>query len=268
MKPFDELNDMHASDKQKQSTYDYVMKHTRKTKTNWKSVSIVVLSCLCMCFFYVCYTFLSTPTTKTSPIVAYVSFDINPSFEMQLDEKNNVMNTIAYNKDGEVILSSVDVIGKYIDDAIDELLKNETYIRYSKDGVLEVSVYTKNDKERSALYQKINEHLGYNLEDTQYHCSNVNQEQYNDAMQHHTSAGKYRVITQILAYDPSYTLEKLKGYSMKELYELLATYIDTSDTGGVEGDITNNTNGNGFGGNRKREGSEDDNGGYGYHHGK
>ena len=268
MKPFDELKDIHASDEQKRATYDYVMKQTRKPRVSWKPISAIALSCLCI-FFYVCYTFLSTPTQTTSSIVAYVSFDINPSFEMQLDADNNVMKTIAYNKDGEAIIASVDVIGKYIDDAIDVLLKNETYIQYLNNGVLEVSIYTKNDKESSSLYQKINKHLGYTLDDTKYHCSKVNEEEYDNAMQHHTSAGKYRIITQIQAFDPSYTLEKLKDYSMKELYDLLGTFADVSNTDGMNGESMNGSNDNGHGGDSEiKGGNQDFNGGNGYHHGK
>ena len=65
----------------------------------------------------------SVPVKKD--VYAYVSVDINPSMEFQLDKNNKIIHTIDYNEEAARILKQKDLTGYTIKEAMDWLLTDK-----------------------------------------------------------------------------------------------------------------------------------------------
>lgn len=69
----------------------------------------------------------------------------------------------------------------------------------------------------------------------QFHCSHLDDDTHQEAQQHHMSAGKYRVIDEILRHDSAKSVEELQKLSMKELYSVLERYDPSAVPEGCHG---------------------------------
>ncbi|MGX8832815.1 anti-sigma-I factor RsgI family protein [Amedibacillus sp. YH-ame6] len=217
-----DLNQLHCSEETKKSTLQYVLNHQRHTTPRYtKSIlasAVVVL--ICMFSFFIPHL-NQEPNTKEA--VAFVSFDINPSLEFQLDTTYQVIQVKAYNQDAQKIIDRIDLKNKSLEDAVRLLLTNPSYDVYLKDGILEVGVYSKNN-DATKLENLVQTYLQSNLSKDNYHCAQVGEQTHEEANRHHTSFGKYRVIEMIQSYDSNYSLEDLTAMSMAQLYTILETY--------------------------------------------
>ncbi|MEI3293189.1 MAG: hypothetical protein V8R63_06945 [Thomasclavelia ramosa] len=72
--------------------------------------------------------------------VAYVSLDINPSLELQLDAKDIVIKVVTYNQEDQRVIDKLTLTGVKLQAAILTLLSDEQYNDYLQNGLLEVSV--------------------------------------------------------------------------------------------------------------------------------
>lgn len=231
-KDFKGLDHIHASEDEKKQTLRYIF-NTKKQKR--KPLRYVFGSVLVFCSCFAIY-FVSKPNQQSPdnnkllnlPVekkaMAYVTMDINPSFELAVDNKQRVLNYKSYNTDAQTILDSINIKNQPINEAINLLLNNETYSSYFNNGFLEVSVYAQEKAMQDQLETSLNQYLNTHLTNDQYHCSQIDGETHAAANTHHTSAGKYRVIEEIIKYDASYSLETLKDKSILELYTLLENY--------------------------------------------
>lgn len=91
------------------------------------------------------YTMLLVP-------VSYVSIDVNPSIELELNRIDRVISAKAYNKDGEKVLDSLSVDGKYYTDAIDILVESREMQPYLEgDAALTITVASESRRRENAL---------------------------------------------------------------------------------------------------------------------
>ncbi len=214
----EELDNMKASQEIKDKTLKYIM--SKQKKKNYIPLSIVlIMSCLIIGFL----TFQNQPMIDPSPI-AYISLDINPSLEIELDSDYKVIKVNTYNEDAKSIVQESEIQGLDVQEAIQVLLKNQEYTTYLEEGILEVGIYSPDKTISSKLENMVNQYIGKQLSREQYHCSQVNQETYKNAGSHHMSSGKYRIIEDILSYTQDYTIANLNDLSIRELYEILGQY--------------------------------------------
>ncbi|MEG0453356.1 MAG: hypothetical protein RR558_09855 [Coprobacillus sp.] len=205
-----DLDNIEASQELKQRTLNTILSHKKKTNQKPLVLGLVIVALL---------IFMFIPTSKESS-VAYISMDINPSFEFEVNEDYKIINIISYNNDGDKIINESHLKGQKLNDALNSLLTNQEYNQYLKTGILEVSVFSLNQK----LSNELQSFMDTVLEQgqvKQYHCSQIDQKTYETANQHHMSGGKYQVIEKILSYNSQYTQEELKNKSMKDLYSIL-----------------------------------------------
>ena len=81
----------------------------------------------------------------------------------------------------------------------------------------------------------INQQLEEVVPQNQFHCSHLDDDTHQEAQQHHMSAGKYRVIDEILRHDSAKSVEELQKLSMKELYSVLERYDPSAVPEGCHG---------------------------------
>ena len=219
---FDEFDGIHASDEIKQKTLHNVMKQrSRKKRTGMTAALTLCVTCLLVVLFQPWRLMEASPAPAPAPTLAvysYVTLDINPSMEWKLDEQQRLQ-----------------LEGKQLDTALQMLLDNEQFSAYMKTGFLEVSVYSENSSVSLDLEQQINQQLEEVVPQNQFHCSHLDDDTHQEAQQHHMSAGKYRVIDEILRHDSAKSVEELQKLSMKELYSVLERYDPSAVPEGCHG---------------------------------
>lgn len=240
---FDEFDGIHASDEIKQKTLHNVIKQkNRKKKTGTAAALAFSALCFLILLFQPWKLMEGSPEAAPSPapaVYSYVTLDINPSMEWKLDEQQKVVSITAYNRDADNILKELKLEGKQLDSALELLLNNEKFSSYMKKGFLEVSVYSENSSVSLELEQQINRYLEQSMPQNQFHCSHLDEETHHEAQQHHMSAGKYRVIDEILLHDTAKSIEELQKLSMKQLYAILERYDPSAVPEGCHGKQVN-----------------------------
>ena len=213
--PLKELDQIYASEEIKKQTLNYVIncKH-------YSNLLLLVPLCVCVLLFGI---FIFPKDGKIVP-VAYVSLDINPSLELQLDAKDIVIKVVTYNQEDQRVIDKLTLTGVKLQAAILTLLSDEQYNDYLQNGLLEVSVFANNQSLSSNLEITLNNLLSKQLGTNRYHCSQVDQETHHNASSHHMSAGKYQIIETIMSYTSQYSFAELNQFSVQELYNILAIF--------------------------------------------
>lgn len=205
-----ELDSIKASNKTKQNTLNVILAHKQKNKHK-PVITILIVTCVLL------FTFISFPAQSTS---AFVTMDINPSFEIEINNQYEIINIISYNNDGNQIMNQENLKGKHFNEALTTLLSNQDYEQYLYDGILEVSIFSLDKRLSYELEDYINKQLKQK-QVKQYNCSQVDEVTHKNANQSHMSAGKLQVINKILSYTSEYNQNDLRNKTMKELYNLL-----------------------------------------------
>lgn len=149
--------------------------------------------------------------TETS----YISIDVNPSIELCLNKFDRVINVCAYNDDGQKVVDSLNIKNKPYKEAIEILLKNETFLNYlGDDADLTFTVVSDKEEEIMTGIEQCSSHLKNSRE---IHCSN--QETLHTAHEHNCSVGKYTAYQELAQYDETITIEDCKDMTMHEIHE-------------------------------------------------
>lgn len=250
MKPLHDLDQIKADEALKKRTLHAVM--NKKTKKKSYAIPSIVgaLTCLVLALVLQFIPSEDKELLVSNDVYAYVSVDINPSMEFQLDKNNKVVNIISYNDDAQLILDQEDFKGLTIQETISSLLANDMIKDYMNSGYMQVSVYSDDKNHSLALEKELDISLSKELSQSQYGCSCVSSEDHQAASNHHMSFGKYQAIELILEIDDKYSLEELNNMSMydiKEIYESLSG----------ESFPENQRNGHGNGGNHHGRGNHE-----------
>lgn len=169
-------------------------------------------------------------------LTGYVAVDINPSVEFITDADGIVTDVRAVNYDGEVVIADMALEGKSIDVAVELLTETAEDTGYLNEQNTDVSITVaadstgaeekltelaekgvkkasniaeiKADKIKAELEGKVNEFKGRNREKF-------------DKL----SVAKLKIIYSIMEYDETFTVEEGVKMEMKDLIDLLRTYI-------------------------------------------
>jgi hypothetical protein len=156
----------------------------------------------------------ATGTSLTTQ--AIVGIDINPSLELTVGEDGAVTDARAVNADAKAVLEGVDVMGMSYDEALAELFASEELQPYLTDqSLVEIDVLTDNDELASQLMSESSSEL--DSLSCEGNCMRANEEDYNAAKQAGMGMGRYRAACELIAADPSVTLEECSHMSMREL---------------------------------------------------
>lgn len=101
---------------------------------------------LVACFFIVIFvssiSMSSLKIYSNENVYAYVDIDINPSLEVSIDKNNKVLSAKFINEDGKVLLQDLDLKGKTLEVAIDEIInkaRDNGYIKSEIDNYILIS---------------------------------------------------------------------------------------------------------------------------------
>jgi hypothetical protein len=149
---------------------------------------------------------------------AYVDMDVNPSLELVLNRFDRVIDTRAYNNDGEAVLKRANIKHKKFDDAIDFLLDTMIAQGYAQEESLISLTLQANDNEResrmlSVIESTVHEHHG----SAHINAFSVDENVRNAAHHLDLSPAKYLAIQELIEVDPTVTYDSCRGQSIGEI---------------------------------------------------
>lgn len=164
-------------------------------------------------FSWRCYVF--------NKIVTVITMDINPSVEISLNKKNEVVNVKALNDDGEKILDDVkfkgDSLEKVIDDISSKLIE-QNYLA-EEDNYILINVTGKDIK--TEVSNLITTTLKNNNVECNVIIEEVTEEDKEKAKNYGISSSKLSYIEGIIEENEDISFEELKDKSIKEINAII-----------------------------------------------
>ncbi|TVY09717.1 anti-sigma factor domain-containing protein [Paenibacillus cremeus] len=197
---------------------------------NWRSPSVAGRSAIAAAVIFCLVLFASFNGKLGSPeVVAYVSMDINPSIEMGLDVKENVIELRGLNDDGVDLIQTVDYKGKSLENVAGKLLdkaEQKSLARGEAEIVIASTAVGDNTKvSDTAIAEKLRQQVTKHIETT--HPTQVSsyqvaafaapQEVREAAVQNGVSTGKYAVYLNAKNSGTDITLDELKKESVLQI---------------------------------------------------
>lgn len=244
------LDEIRAEDKLKARTKEYLSQQiyhkTRRSRPALRAAAAA--ACLLAMVSAGGIRVYLTPT-------AYISIDINPSLEFGVNRFDRVVSVESFNDDGQDLAEHLDI--RYMDynDALEQLLSEQTVQTYLADGAfMSVTVACSNDEKSSQILENVESCTAGH---SNISCHSANMEEMHDAHEAGLSVGKYRAYLELKELDPSVTIDDIRDLPMREIRTLIEKYeaedMGPDDTGnsGKEntdsGGITNQERHHGYG---------------------
>ena len=240
------FDQIHAEPELKQNTLDFLSEKVYRSEKDSSSETIsgkkrrqpaafvrIAAAAACLLLF-LCgggsYLYF-TPT-------AYISIDINPSLELGVNRFDRIISVEGYNDDGTALAASLNIRFLDYQDAIEQLLEDETVESYlSGDAVMSLTVAGKSESQSSTILENV-ESCVSDRENVRCHSGDVTE--MHDAHECGMSFGKYQVFLRLQELDPAITADDVRDLSMREILDLIEEYSTPSDSAGASdnaGDI-------------------------------
>lgn len=246
----DAFDQIHASPEEKAHTTRQVLQameaRHKPVPAVWKPVCALA-ACLLLVLGLGGWKVYFTPTSV-------ISVDINPSLEVDVNILGRVIALHGYNQDGEALAATLDVLHQDYQTAVDQILHSDTIVDSLDQGeFLAVSVVELQGSQGEEITAYVS---SCTAGQSNVSCTTMSSSEAQQAHSVGLSYGKYRVYTQITAYDPGFTPEEASTMTMRELRDLLerlqgaapdASPPVTHEPGNGWGNGNGNGNGNGYG---------------------
>lgn len=163
--------------------------------------------------------------SKIDRVDSVISFDVNPSIEIKVSQKERVLEAVARNADGEVVLDGMNLEGSDLTVAVNaivgSMLRNG-YIDELSNSIL-ISVQNPNSKRGQALESRISHEIDRLLSAYAIDGAVISQLLQNEkkakemAEKYGITEGKAQLILQITDSNKSYTFKDLAPLTINEL---------------------------------------------------
>lgn len=151
---------------------------------------------------------------------SYITVDMNPSLELVLNRKDNVIEVITYNEEAKKLIQKLDYKGKNYEVVLQQLLQLEESKQYmNADTFVQISVYSKNKNRGIEIENRVYRCMK-NKSDVSFQSACVDMRLKEEAKSHHVSSGKYMLIEQIRKLDITQSFDELIAYDMQQLKHL------------------------------------------------
>lgn len=164
-------------------------------------------------------------------VVSTVSLDVNPSIEIQINEKERVLAVHALNNDAETVVGQMDFEGSSLEITVNaligSLLKNG-YLSELSNSIL-ISVDHGDAEKSTQLKEKLTQEVNALLQTDTFSGAVLSQTISSDsqlqmlAQEYGITTGKAQLIQQIIALEPTYSFNSLVPLSINELNLLLSS---------------------------------------------
>lgn len=148
--------------------------------------------------------------------VSAISVDVNPSIELGINRFDKVVSEKGYNKDGEVLLSELDLRFMDYREAVEELLGSFEKEKYLEDTqAVSITVSGKNEQTNEKMISGITSCTA--MESRNVTCNSCNPEEAKAAHEAGMSLGKYKAFLELKLLDDTVTVEEIKGLPMHQI---------------------------------------------------
>lgn len=148
-----------------------------------------------------------------------VYVDVNPSVAIHFNRFEKVSEVEPLNDDAKEVLESIDLDGKTPEEAIECVVElYETHGYFETEALVLISA----DEKDAKIANRLAAHAEKIKGNKKYTVSSqaLTSEEKEEAKEAGISPGKYRIISEILEKDPSYTFEELKDMPMSVLNKI------------------------------------------------
>ena len=199
---------------------------TEKKKKTWLRPLIAAAACLCLLLG----GGFGLKSYRVNHMVdATVSLDVNPSVELQVNQKERVLNVKAMNEDGRIIVGDMDLSGSSLDVAVNALIGSMLQNGYLNELANSILISVDNDDPvRGAdLQARLSAEVDRLLQTDSFSASVLSQtvvrssELQQMAEQYGITLGKAQLIQDILSRSTLHTFDELAPLSINELNLLL-----------------------------------------------
>ena len=220
---------------------------TEKKKKTWLRPLIAAAACLCLLLG----GGFGLKSYRVNHMVdATVSLDVNPSVELQVNQKERVLTVKALNEDGRIIVGDMDLSGSSLDVAVNALIGSMLQNGYLNELANSILISVDNDDPvRGAdLQARLSAEVDRLLQTDSFSASVLSQtvvrssELQQMAEQYGITLGKAQLIQDILSRSTLHTFDELAPLSINELNLLLgketaATQVTVIGTASEKGYI-------------------------------
>ena len=160
---------------------------------------------------------------------ATVSLDVNPSVEIQVNQKERVLKVLPLNEDGRIIVGNMDFTGSDVNVAVNAMIGSmlqNGYLSELTNSIL-ISVDNKNIAKGVELQERLTAEVNELLQTDTFHGAILSQTvSKNEELQqlsdtYGITLGKAQLIQDVLTEDSRHTFEELAPLSINELNLLL-----------------------------------------------
>lgn len=205
---------VHAEEALKGRTRDFL--HRRFYENKKRRILRAGYAVVCSLFLLLGiggYTIYFTPVT-------YISIDINPSIELELNRLDRIIEVTPFNEDGAAAIKDLPLKNRRYDEGIVALLESRGMSAYlSGDANISISVASDYEERNARIQSRVMECTGERYGKVSCHASSG--EEIRSAHHAGLSFGKYRVFLELQLENPELTVEDIKGMSMREMQELM-----------------------------------------------
>ncbi len=151
---------------------------------------------------------------------AYISIDVNPSIELELNRFDKVLEARPLNAEAAELLAALDIKGKGYEFAVNAILEAESRTGYITDKALVLmAVQSSDPRQEEKLLLGVEQSARNHAEPAQTRCIQVDAATKETAKSFGVSAGKYSAIKELQQLDPSVKIEDYKNSSMRTILD-------------------------------------------------
>ncbi|HOQ02197.1 MAG TPA: AbfB domain-containing protein [Acetivibrio clariflavus] len=169
-----------------------------------------------------------------SKTFAYIGIDINPSLDIEIDEKGLVLGLIPLNEDAKVLIKNFSAgkveVSKVVNDLIGAAKSNGIVSETENDYVLVSSTLNNDNGENNEKYQTDRKKLDSIVSSLKnsvekdgkisIYIVQADKSERKDAQEMGISTGRYKLFTELKDSIKDFSIEEAKSIGVKELIEL------------------------------------------------
>lgn len=185
---------------------------TKKKKFNFKPL-LMALS-ICVVILIVGLSLIKPSPNFDNTYNAIIQIDVNPSIEMIVNEKNEVLSVNGLNDEGKMIIYNEKIIGESLENALQTIINLEISLGY---------LTKNNDNEITYTISAKNENIVKKIQDNTKDITNniLNTRNIAASIKNKIGKSKEELIETISKLDPTINLEIINNYD--ELVNLIKT---------------------------------------------
>ena len=195
------------------------------------TVRILSIAASVALFFIVAFVSVFLLNRSAPAVNTTIYVDVNPSMEIQLDEKDNVAKIIALNEKAQTLIKNLEISKHPWDTAVNTIVNEmlrEGYLNETTNSIL-FSIDDVDEESAAAFQQKLNQEVNTVFEQNEFDGSIICQTiEKSDGLvalaeKHGISPGKASLIQNMVTAAPKLSFEDLAQLSVNELKLLTET---------------------------------------------